>query len=103
VTSAFTLSLLGDEVLKSIGDTLGKFIDTVEPKSTMYSCARICVEVNMEKGLPKEIKLRLDDWTYIQKMDYEQLMFKCKSCHEYGHFCRNRLNNKQTQETYSPQ
>jgi hypothetical protein len=26
----------GDEVLKSIGDTLGKYIDRVEPKTSMY-------------------------------------------------------------------
>jgi hypothetical protein len=26
----------GDEVLKSIGDTLGKYIDKVEPKTSMY-------------------------------------------------------------------
>jgi hypothetical protein len=42
----------GDEVLKIIGDTLGKFIERVEPKSSMYSCARICVEFDLEKGLP---------------------------------------------------
>jgi hypothetical protein len=93
----------GDEVLKSIGDTLGKFIDRAEPKSNMYSCARIYVEVDLEKGLPEAIKLRLDDWTYIQKLDYEQLSFKCKSCHEYDHFSRNCLNNKQSQETDTPQ
>jgi hypothetical protein len=88
----------GDEVLKSIGDTLGKFIDRAEPKSSMYSCARICVEVDLEKGLPEAIKLKLDDWTYIQKLDYEQLPFKCKSCHEYNHFAKNCPSNKQAQE-----
>jgi hypothetical protein len=33
----------GDDVLQSIGDTLGKYIDKSEPKSSMYACARICV------------------------------------------------------------
>jgi hypothetical protein len=42
----------------------------------MYSCAWICVEVDMEKGLPEAIKLKLDDWTHIQKVDYEQILFK---------------------------
>jgi hypothetical protein len=42
----------GDEVLKSISDTLGKFIDKAKPKSSMYSCVGICVELDLEKGLP---------------------------------------------------
>lgn len=28
------------------------------------------------------------DWTHIQELDYEQLPFKCRYCHEYGHFAR---------------
>jgi hypothetical protein len=88
----------GDEVLKSIGDTLGKYIDREEPRSSLYSCARICVEVDLEKGLPEAIKLKLDDWIHIQKLDYEQLPFKCKSCHEYRHFAKNFPSNKKPSE-----
>jgi hypothetical protein len=40
------------------------------------------VEVDLEKGLPKAIQLTLDNWTYIQKVDYEKLPFKCKAYHE---------------------
>jgi hypothetical protein len=43
----------------------------------------------LEKGLPEPIQLTLDGWTYIQIVDYEQLPFKCKSCHEYRHFTKN--------------
>ena len=25
----------------------------------------------------------------MQKVDYKQLLFKCKKCHEYGHFVKN--------------
>ena len=32
-----------------IGNTLGKCIDKSEPKSPMFSCARICVEFDLEK------------------------------------------------------
>jgi hypothetical protein len=67
----FPFHCWGDEVLKSIGDTLGKFIKRAEPKSIMYSCARIYVEVDVEKGISEAIKLNLDDWTHIQKLDYE--------------------------------
>jgi hypothetical protein len=40
---------------------------------------RICVEVDLEKGLPEAIKLSLDDWTHIQKLDYEEIPFQMKN------------------------
>lgn len=52
----------------------------------MQACARICIEVDLGKGLPEAIKLKVDDWSHIQQLDYEQIPFKCKVCHEYGHF-----------------
>jgi hypothetical protein len=51
----------GDGSLKSIGNTVGKYIDKAKPKSSMFSYARICVEIYLEKGFPKAIKLSLDD------------------------------------------
>ena len=54
-----------------------------------YACARICVEVDLEAGLPEAIKLTVGNWSHFQKLDYEQLPFKCRGCHEYGHFIRN--------------
>ena len=38
----------------------------------------------------------MDRWEFYQKVDYEQLPFKCKKCHEYGHFVKNYP--KSTQE-----
>jgi len=70
-----------------IGNTLGKYIDRAERRD-QYSCARICVEVDLEIGLPEAIKLTIADWSYIQELDYEQQPFKCRNCHEYGHFAR---------------
>jgi hypothetical protein len=34
------------------------------------------------------IQLTLDDWSYIQHVDYEQLPFRCKAYREYGHFVK---------------
>ena len=31
----------------------------------------------------------MGSWSHFQKLDYEQLPFKCRGCHEYGHFIRN--------------
>jgi hypothetical protein len=77
-----------NETIKSIGNTLGKFIDQEEPKEGLQASACICVEVDMEKCLPEAINLTLDNWNYLQQVDYEQLPFKCKICHEYGHFAK---------------
>jgi hypothetical protein len=58
----------GDDVLKSIGDVIGKYIDKEEPKPPMFACARICVKVDLEKGIPKSIKLTLDNWSLFNKL-----------------------------------
>jgi hypothetical protein len=74
--------------LQAIGNGLGQYIDRADPKD-QYSCAHICVEVDLEVGLPEAIKLKVGEWQHYQKLDYEQLPFKCRGCHEYGHFQRN--------------
>jgi len=84
----FPLHYWNEETLRSIRNSLGHYIDKVELKDGLQSCARICVEVDLEKGLPKAIEITLHNWTYLQQVDYEQLPFKCKICHEYGHFTK---------------
>lgn len=74
--------------LQKIGNGLGRFIDKADHKG-QYTCARICVEVDLEAGLPEAIKLKVGEWQHYQKLDYEQLPFKCHSCQEHGHFQRN--------------
>jgi len=73
--------------LEVIGNKLGKYIDHAERRD-QYSCVRICVEVDLEEGLPEAIKLMVVDWSYIQVLDYKQLPFKCLHCHNYGHFAK---------------
>lgn len=62
--------------LQHIGNALGKFIDWSNNKD-QYDCAQICVELNLEVGLPEVIKIKVGSWTHVQKLDYEQLPFKC--------------------------
>jgi hypothetical protein len=73
--------------LQIIGNGLGKYIDHAARKD-QYSCARICVEVDLEEGLPEAIKLTVAGWTHVQELDYEQIPFKCRHCHGYGHFAK---------------
>ena len=75
------------KTLHIIGNALGKYIDQAVRKD-QYSCARICVEVDLEEGLPEEIKLTVAGWTHVQELDYEQLPFKCRHCHGHGDFAK---------------
>jgi len=50
--------------METIGNKLGKYIDRVERRE-QYSCARICVEVDLEIGLPEVIKLTIAVWSHI--------------------------------------
>ena len=63
-------------------------MDKSKTKAPMFSCTRICVEVDLEKGLPKAINLFIDGWNRLQTVDYEQIPFKCKHYHEYGNFAK---------------
>ena len=71
--------------LQTIGNGLGKYIDK-EITKDQYSYARICVEVDLEAGLLEEITLTMGDSQHFQQLDYEQLSFKYRHCHEYRHF-----------------
>ena len=44
------------ESLQRIGNGIGRFIDKDDNKG-QYTCTRICVEVDLEAGLPEVIKL----------------------------------------------
>jgi len=61
----------------------------------MFACARICVEVDLEKGLLEAVLLMLDNWIRLYLVDYEQQLFKCKTYHEYDHFAKNCKLNQQ--------
>ena len=47
------------------------------------------MEEDLETGLPKAINLIVAEWSHTQDLDYEQIPFKCRFCHGYGHFARN--------------
>jgi hypothetical protein len=43
-----------DETLRNIGNSLGKYIDRVEPQERLQACARLCVEMDLEKGYQRK-------------------------------------------------
>lgn len=79
-----------DSVFKSIGDTLGKFLDfdrSFEQSDDM-SVARILVRLNPREGLAEAMTLRYRELEFVQKLDYENLPFRCHRCHAYGHLAK---------------
>jgi len=63
----------------------------------MYSCARICVEMDLEKGLREAVQIKIDEWSFRQTLNYEQIPFKCSICHDHGHFTKNCPKSQQYQ------
>lgn len=58
----------GDESVKVIGNAVGKYIYRSEPRENMHACARICVEVDLGKGLLEAVKIKVDNWVHIQHL-----------------------------------
>ena len=85
-----------EEILQDIGNTLGDFVKISEQtKQAKYiSYARLCVYLDISQHLPEAIELTHDDEDWVQAIDYEQLPFRCRRCHEHGHLFRDfPLNN----------
>ena len=55
-------------------------------------------------ALLEAIILEFRDEEWIQSIDYEQISFRCRRCHEHGHLLREfPLNKKQELENTKPQ
>ena len=65
-----------DETLQAIGKSLRKYIDKAEPKGPLFSCARICVEVDLENGLPEIVGLWMG---MVGNMPKKLVMSNCRS------------------------
>lgn len=76
------------QVLSIIGNSIGRFIkmDTDRMEEGIYTFACICVEVDLNKGLPDQIQLNYKQKCWTQILDYEYTAFRCKICRQIGMF-----------------
>ena len=79
------------ETLRDIGNTLGEFIKIAEQTKIQRYTAFVCIYVYMDlsRELPEAISLNWEDEEWIQPIEYEQLPFRCRHYHDYGHIGRN--------------
>ena len=89
------LFLWTENTLKGIQNELGLYLAREKPKEDLYSCARICIEVELDKGLLESIQLELEGWTHFQGLDYGQLPFKYSASHFHGNFTKNYQKQKE--------
>lgn len=67
-------------ILACIGNSIGRFIkmDTQRIEERIFTFARICVEVDLSKGLPGKIKLKHKDRSWLRSLDYENTAFSAE-------------------------
>lgn len=98
-------SLLLDYWLSStfeaIGNKMGKYVKTSDAtlKGKYTSHARIYIEMDVSRALSKAISLEFEEW--IQSIDYEKILFRCRRCHEHKHLLREFSLNKKTEHENS--
>ena len=56
-----TTTLLGGEFVKAIGNVVGELIERSEPKDNIQACEKICVKLELGKGLHEEFILKVDN------------------------------------------
>jgi len=84
---AFPFQYWKDKFFRRIGNRLGEFLEADESfmDSNQKRMARILVNINVREGLGDAVELILGHYRHIQKLDYENIPFRCRRCHEYGH------------------
>lgn len=73
--------------LREIGNILGKFLeaDLSFLETNQRQVARILVNVNIRDGLAEDMQLIWGPFVYKQVLDYENVPFRRRHCHAYGH------------------
>lgn len=66
---------------------IGKFLKMDEDRAIrgIFTFARMCVEVDLSQGLPDHITLNFNNSQWIQQLDYENTVFRCRGCMQTGH------------------
>ena len=81
------LHLWQHKVLEGIRNLIRRYIktDTQRVEERVYTFARICVEMDLSKGLPNRVLFTHNKQCWTQFLDFENTAFKCRICRQTGH------------------
>lgn len=60
----------------------------------IFTFARICVEMDLSKGLSEDILLSHKDLKWTQDLDFENTALRCRVCHQTGHLQSSCIQSK---------
>ena len=74
-------------MFQEIGNSLGRYlnIDTSRGEKSIFTFSRICAEIDIRKGLPEQIIVKMGDFHWTQTLDFENTTFRCRNFHLTGH------------------
>ena len=74
-------------LLEGVGNTLGRFVALDDDFMNSFDkrMDKILVEMDISKGLPAEIEILCRECLFIQRLDYQGILFRCTCCWETGH------------------
>jgi len=70
-----------------LGDLLE--VDMTFQETKQRKVERILVNLNFIEGIGEEVDFRWGSYTHTQSLEYENVPFRCKICHQYGHLVMN--------------
>ena len=80
------LHLWNDPSLQEIWNVIGQYhniyLNTTKFFKMKY--ARICVQMDLNEGLPTKLKIVNQDYSWTQALDYKNISFGCKSYYNIG-------------------
>lgn len=81
------LHLWTDSLLQEVGDALGDFLMVDEDSYDIFhsTFARILADLDISNGLPAENLLNSSKGSWVQSLDYEGVLFRCRRCFKTGH------------------
>ena len=88
------LNCWGEKSLSRIGSLLGVplYADECTSKTLRVSYARILIEMDVTKTMPKEVKIADPNGNvFSQKVSYDWIPPYCKKCQSMGHNCEKQV------------